>query len=150
MRRAYPTQTEAEQAEKDLKQLRVSQRWGDVPKEISWAFFKLKYAELTLQKADQTRYRDKDAFAKLESVYPIKKLRQITPELLDALKGKLLAKEFHKPAINRCLTAIKAAMRKAEAWKYIAPQDWRSVAMLKTPSGRLLFYSLEEIGRAHV
>jgi integrase len=145
IRRSFRTKTEADACVKDLKQLGASQRWGDIPKDVSWTFFKMKHAELTPDKNEQTKYRDRHAFAMLEECFPIKKLRQVTPELLESLKGKLLAKGYHRPAINRALTALKAAMRKAEAWKYISTQIWNSVSALKTPMNRLLFYSLEEL-----
>lgn len=147
IRRAYRTKPEAQRASHDLKQLRASDRWGDIPKEISWSFFKLKHAELTKTKDEQTQYRDRHSFEMLEECYPIQRLRQITPELLEGLKGKLLAKSYRKPAINRCLTALKAAMRCAETWKYATSQNWRTVSALKTPESRLLFYSLEELAR---
>lgn len=146
IRRSYRTKPQAQRAATDLKLLRSSQRWGDTPKDISWSFFKLKYTEYgKTNKDEQTQYRDAHSFKMLESAFPIVKLHQIKPELLESLKGKLLAK-YNKPAINRCLSAIKAAMRRAEAWKYVTAQDWRTVSMLKTPKNRLLFYSLEELG----
>lgn len=148
IRRSFPTRTEAEACARDLKLLGRSQRWGDIPKDVSFHFFETRYMEYSKTDKDpQTHYRDRHAFAMLKSIYPITRLKQLTPELMDALKGKLLAKGYHKPAINRCLTALKAAMRKAETWKYIAPQDWRSVGSLKTPQGRLLFYSLEDLAK---
>lgn len=146
-RHAYRTKPEAQRAAVDFIHLRNSAKRGDLPKDISWSFFKAKHAELTQTKNEQTRYRDRHAFAMLEECYPIKRLNQVTPELLEALKGRLLTRLYRKPAINRCLTAIKAALRCAEAWKYIQAQNWRTVSALKTPQARLLFYSLEELAR---
>lgn len=147
IRRAFRTKFEAQEAAGDLKHLGVSHRWNDTPKDISWSFFKLKYAELTASKKEQTRYRDKHSFEMLEECYAIKRLRQVTPELLEGMKGKLLENGYGKPAINRAISAIKAAMRRAESWKYIAPQTWRDVSPLQTPRSRLLFYDLKELSR---
>lgn len=113
---------------------------------ISWPVFKAKYYEYSKASKDpQTHYRDRHAFEMIEKVFTPTFLSQITPELLERLKARWPELQHNRPAINRALSAIKAAMRKAEEWKYRTPEAWNKVAMLKTPEARLIFWSLEEL-----
>lgn len=150
VRHIYRTHPEAQRAAYDLIQLRNSSKRGTVPHEISWNFFKAKHVELTSEKNEETKSTDLRSFKALENTFHLQWLKQVTPELLESFKGKQLALGRKRPAINRNLSAIKAAMRKAEGWKYIERQDWGQVALLKTPPGRLLFYSLDELARLKV
>lgn len=137
-------------ADKMLDDLIASRRattLGVIPSNVTWGVFKAKYLVYSATKDKHTHYRDQLAIRTLEETFPITHLKEINPELFEHLKAQLLNNGKKKPAINRCLSALKAMMRKAESWKYIESQDWRAVSMLKTPQSRLIFYSIEELQR---
>jgi integrase len=48
-----------------------------------------------------------------------------------------------KPVINRAMSSIKAAMRRAEQWELVTEQAWSNVRRLKTPTSKKLIYSME-------
>lgn len=74
-------------------------------------------------------------------------LDDITPAVLDEcaiyLKSKIKSKEA--PGLNRAIRAIKTAMRQAEFWELILPQNWRKVSRFQESKGRVEFHSPEEI-----
>lgn len=84
---------------------------------------------------------------KLLSFRPIKHLKEITPALLDEcavyFKNKLDTK--YAPGLNRDIRAIKTAMRQAEFWDMLPPQNWRKVSKFKEIKGRGEFHTPEEI-----
>lgn len=125
--------------------------------------FKLKYFEwATANKAKQTINRDRLSLEYLEEFTPIKYLTEITPALLDDFKTWLKnrtdktrptgRKKYSKlrgvlgsEGINRTLQSVKAVMRKAEDWQLIAAQNWRTVKKIKTPKGRVEFFTTQEV-----
>ena len=108
-----------------------------------------------------TRYREylaathrKSSIEKFEhglkkflSFKQVQYLDEVTPSLLDecavALKTKLKSK--YAPGLNRDIRAIKTAMRQAEFWDMIPPQNWRKVSKFKEVKGRIEFHTPEEI-----
>ncbi len=77
----------------------------------------------------------------------IKYLDELTPALLDecAVFHKSKLKTQYAPGLNRDIRAIKTAMRQAEFWDLIPPQNWRKVSKFKEVKGRVEFHSAEEI-----
>lgn len=77
----------------------------------------------------------------------IKYLDELTPALLDecAVFYKSKLKTPYAPGLNRDIRAIKTAMRQAEFWDMIPPQNWRKVSKFKEVKGRVEFHSAEEI-----
>lgn len=74
-------------------------------------------------------------------------LSDITPALLDefAIAQKNQLKGSFAAGLNRCVRALKTAMRQAEFWDLIPPQNWRKVSKFKENKGRVEFHSPEEI-----
>ena len=76
-------------------------------------------------------------------------LSDITPAQLDALAIELKAKQKDSSktaaGINRNIRALKTAMRQAEFWDLIPPQNWRKVSKFKENKGRVEFHTPEEI-----
>ena len=74
-------------------------------------------------------------------------LNEITPALLDEcaifLKSKI--KSPNAPGLNRAIRAIKTAMRQAEFWDLVPPQNWRKVSKFKESKGRVEFHTPAEI-----
>ncbi len=128
----------------DLEATRTSARHGTLPKDISWNFFKMKYLQYCqTDKSAQTVYRDTHALAWMEDTYPLVRLSQVTPQLLETLKFKWQKSGGKSSMITRAIKSIKTAMRKAEQWEFIAPQNWLSVKV-KEPVGRLIYWTIEE------
>lgn len=143
-----PYKEEAAAKLKDLVDVYRTQKHGLIPNDMTWGFFKSRYMEYSrTNKNPQTHYRDTLAFRMVEEVYPIKHLREMTPDLMERLKELWLQRGVKKPSINRALSALKAAMRKAEDWKYRPFENWTRVHYLKTPKARLHWYTLEELKR---
>jgi integrase len=84
---------------------------------------------------------------KLLSFKKIKYLDEITPSLLDecAVTFKSDLKSKYAPGLNRDIRAIKTAMRQAEFWDMIQPQNWRKVSKFKEVKGRVEYHTPEEI-----
>lgn len=129
----------------EMKAARKQLRHGVAIGEMSWPAFKAKFMIYSKGKNQQTHYRDTLAIRYLEKFYPISQLKQITPELLEGLKQKLLDNGKKAWNINRVLSALKAMMRFAQASKLIEPQHWDLARRIKTPKGRLHFWRTEEI-----
>ena len=74
-------------------------------------------------------------------------LDEITPAVLDecaiTLKSKI--KGPLAPGLNRAIRAVKTAMRQAEFWDLIPPQNWRKVSKFKESKGRVEYHTPEEI-----
>ena len=87
------------------------------------------------------------ALKKLLAFRQINYLSDITPALLDefALAQKAKTKETFAAGLNRCVRALKTAMRQAKFWDLIPPQNWRRVTKFKESSGRIEFHTPQEI-----
>ena len=74
-------------------------------------------------------------------------LSDITPALLDefAITQKNQLKGSFAAGLNRCVRALKTAMRQAEFWDLIPPQNWRKVSKFKESKGRVEFHTPAEI-----
>lgn len=84
---------------------------------------------------------------KLLSFKSIKYLDEVTPSLLDecAVSYKTELNTKYAPGLNRDIRAIKTAMRQAEFWDLIPPQNWRKVSKFKEVKGRVEYHTPEEI-----
>lgn len=87
------------------------------------------------------------AFNMLKKHKTVKYLDEITPSLIDeiAVKEKAKIKSVNAAGLNRKIRALKTAMRQAEFWDLIPPQNWRKVSNFKEKRGRVDFYTPEEI-----
>jgi integrase len=128
----------------EMVALRRAERYAEVPKDVSIDFFRARHKEIS--KHPNTLYRDELAFRMMRESMPVTQLRQITPELLERLKTKWNQEGKSLSTVTRAIKAIKAAMRVAEGWRYVAAQPWHSVKV-REPQGRLLYYSAEERDR---
>lgn len=87
-----------------------------------------------------------NALRKLLAFRPVKYLQDITPALLDELAITLKADIPGTAAgLNRSIRALKTAMRQAEFWDMIPPQNWVKVSKFKENTGRVEFHTPEEI-----
>ena len=84
---------------------------------------------------------------KLLAFRSIEYLSDITPALLDefAISQKSKIKGVFAAGLNRCVRALKTAMRQAEFWDLIPPQNWRKVSKFKESKGRVEFHTPAEI-----
>lgn len=129
----------------ELRKIRKEYR-GEIPKgEMSWETFKRKFMQYSLAKNEQTHYRDQLALRYLESYFPLRQLKDLTPEVLGGLKLRLTESGKRAWNVNRVMTALKAMMRFAELSGYISPQMWRLVKLIPTPKGRLHYWEKDEI-----
>lgn len=144
-RRRMALSSDKEIADEQLDNLKKEQRArrrGEVLPDKSWASFRKKYLEFSETKKDPvTHNHNVRALNNLEAAFPVREISQVTPELLDDLNVKWTAAGRGLYVRNREIRAIKTAMRKAEAWKFTLPADWRSVKEDREPKGRLHFHT---------
>lgn len=141
----------AQEKENEMLRARRAAR-GDVGPDISWADFKARYAKYSATKHPTTHYKDMLVFKKLEKLRPIKYLKDLSLEYLSGEFKNDLKKSWNplhpQPngpnAINRDITAIKAALRKAMEWDLIRPIKLELIEPFPVPKGRLRFFSLSE------
>lgn len=115
---------------------------------ISLANFLIKYRSfLQATRKPDTAYHFELGLKKLLNHTPIKYLDEITPALLDELAITLKSKLKGPSAagLNRCIQALKTAMRQAEFWDLIPPQNWRKVSKFKEKKGRVEFHTKDEL-----
>lgn len=114
--------------------------------DISWDTFKDKlYKFMSAERSPNTIRRTRIAIEHLESVRKPKVLSDVTPALVQQVKEHLIDQNLGKHNINRLVQCLKAMMRHAEKWELLPKQEWSGVAKLKTPKGRVVFHTVEEI-----
>lgn len=145
VRKALSTnKREAEQMAQEMAVTLRAKKIGLMPGRVPWELFKERYKRYCeSDKKWQTTYRDFLAFRMMEKAVHLTDLHQITPELLEHLKSTWQKEGKPLSAVTRGIKSIKTAMRKAEEWGYIKPQDWRTVKV-KEPRGRLVYYSVPD------
>ncbi len=108
--------------------------------------FLLKFESfIKAEKAPSTQARFRIAIRYLREVKRIDFLSDITPELLQTLKERLVNQNKGAHGINRDISALKTMMRTAEKWKLIGKQEWSLLSKIRTPRGRIEFHNEEEI-----
>lgn len=110
--------------------------------------FLTKYrAFLQATRKPDTAYHFELGLKKLLAHKSIKYLNEITPALLDDLAITLKAKikSPNAPGLNRAIRALKTAMRQAEFWELLPPQNWRKVSKFKESKGRVEYHTPKEI-----
>lgn len=101
---------------------------------------------LKAARAKKTAQAFENALQKLLLFRRIKYLEDITPALLDELAITLKADIKGTAAgLNRSIRALKTAMRQAEFWDLIPPQNWRKVSKFKENKGRVEYHTPSEI-----
>lgn len=147
IRRALSTDKRvAEEKLADLVSLRSAEKNHHSLEDMSWILFKRKYLDYSrANKKKHTTYYDELAIRNLENEFPITRLSQITPELLEQLKSKWKINGKQPNQINRLIYALKTAMRRGFEWGYGTKQNWESVKPIKTTQARTAHFSREEI-----
>lgn len=117
---------------------------------VSWEGFLARYrAFLAASRSKKTAQTFEYALKKLQAFMKISFLSDITPAQLDALAVDLKSKQRDSSktaaGINRNIRALKTAMRQAEFWDLIPPQNWRKVSKFKENKGRVEFHTPAEI-----
>lgn len=136
----------AEEKLGELVKMRNAHRHAHAPVNMRWQDFRKRYLEQSrAEKKPNTWQGEERAFNQLEKVAPIYRLAQLTPELLDTVKARWVKAKRGKYVINRDLRSIRTAIHKAEAWGYVPRQDWSTNTYLKTPRGRLHFFTVEDM-----
>ena len=119
-----------------------------LPVEISWEIFKERLFQfMNRERAQNTIQRTKIAIEHLENLHKPQQLSDISPALIQQVKEKMIDLNLGKHNINRLIQCLKAMMRHAERWGLIYKQDWAGITKLKTPKGRVVYHSVEEINK---
>jgi len=135
----------AEERLAELINARQAFKHGHAPKNLPWQLFRAKYLVYSKgEKKAHSAYRDELSFKYLEDILPITSVSQITPEVLDRLKYRLKDSKSASTT-NRTISALKAAMRKAEQWGFANKQDWTLVKDVKETRAKIHFWTIEEL-----
>lgn len=137
----------------DLIKLRDASKHGHAPVDMTLKEFRRRYiAHRKTDKKSNTWEGDDRALRWLETAAPIHRLSQLTPGRLEFVRAEWmkirLNKKTKKPkvyVINRDLRSVKTAMYWAERQGYIPKQDWDEIRELKTPKGRLHWFTVAEL-----
>ena len=134
----------AEEKLAELIRLRDGQRYGHAVVDASFASFKervLERSKARYKRGTHNRYLRALRYVKVGS------LAALTPQYLDGLIADWKTEGTGIYEINARLKTIKAVMRLAEAWGLVPARRWDVVHPIKTPRGRLLYYTPEEFKR---
>lgn len=116
--------------------------------DIEWKPFKEKlFNFMSAERAKATIKWTKLAIKHLEDLGMPRLLRDITPMVLQKVKERMIQEGLGKHNVNRCMQALKAIMHLGEKWGLCPKQDWTTIAKLKTPKGRVVFHTNEEIDK---
>lgn len=120
--------------------MRRSTKWGEIPQRVSWLYFKTRLFESLASEGvvERTIYQYELAFRRLEVEIPITYLEEISPERLDYARTQW-SKKIKRWAAENHVRFIKAAMRRAEDWKFIKLQNWRIVRPLPRQHRKLYY-----------
>lgn len=140
-----PNKRDAEAMLHDMISAARAMKVGLLPQNIHWNTFEERYRQYcATDKSEHTAYRDNLAFRMMKDSLPIIRIGDVTPETLERLKFKWQEGGKTTSAITRAIKSIKTAMRKAEEWKYIGKQEWRTVKV-KESKGRLRYFTIQEL-----
>lgn len=109
------------------------------------AFLDKYRAYLSATKSKQTGEIFEMAWRKLEKYNAPKQITDITPALLDDLQITLKNNGAGNAGINRTTRALRTAMKQAEYWRIVAPQDWQGVARFRENKSRVDYHTPQEI-----
>ena len=116
--------------------------------DIDWDAFKDKvFRFMAAERAKNTIKWTQLAIKHLEDFNTPHKLSDVTPALVQGVKEFMINEGYGKHNINRCMQALKAIMHLAEKWELIPEQKWKIIGKLKTPKGRVVFHTDEEINK---
>lgn len=141
-----PHRRDAEIKLADMVKDRDAEQYGYGNRDISWADFCTKYLEWSkVNRARATHITNSRALKSVADAYPLVRLAQLTPEVLDGLLTKWRADKRGDAVCGRDLRALKTAARKAESWGCLPPRRWNSVKGPKEVKGRLLWWNGKEL-----
>ena len=116
--------------------------------DMEWDAFKDRlFRFMSAERSESTIRWTKLAIKHMEDFNTPRLLRDVTPNLLQGTKEFMINEGFGKHNVNRCMQALKAIMRLAEKWDLMPEQKWKAVGKLKTPKGRVVFHTDEEIDK---
>ncbi|MCG3204979.1 MAG: Tyrosine recombinase XerC [Elusimicrobia bacterium] len=124
---------------------RILAKKNGAEKEMAWDDFVNQYLGCCqVDMAKTTVIRVRVVFSNLKKTMPIQTIRDLTPEALEEYKQRRKNFGTQASTINRELTTLKSAMKKAGEWGYASPNIW-GVRKLPTVKKRPVFYTTEEL-----
>ena len=129
------------------KEFLTKRQADDSPRVFLESFLARYRAFLKATRKPDTARHFEIGLKKLLAFKAIRYLDEITPALLDefAISEKAKLKGPYAPGLNRSVRALITAMRQAEFWEMLPPQNWRRVSKFKEKKGRVEFHTPEEI-----
>jgi integrase/recombinase XerD len=139
----------------DLIKLRNATKHGHAPTDMSLAEFRKRYiAGRKTEQKSNTWESDDRALGWLEESCAAHRISQMTPGMLEHVRSEWMKNRLNKKTkkpkvyvINRDLRSIKTAMYWAERQGYLPKQEWAQVKEIKTPKGRLHFFTVQDLAK---
>ena len=143
-----PNKRLAQAMQDELLAVARSRRRGLIPQNVRLDFFLHNYLRMSKdEKSKNTYAHDVLAFRRLRETFPyLTYVQEITPELLQEAKLEWKDEGFGPGAIGSYVMRIKVAMKIAEEWRYVEPQNWPMVQDY-VAGKRVIYYSLDELNR---
>jgi integrase len=139
-----PNRRDAQTIQNELVSANRFRKHGLLPEKFRWDAFKIQYLRIRKEERRPNTYAHDDiAFRRLDELFAIIYISEITPELLENAKIKWKERGYGPSAIGSYVMRIKVAMKTAEDWRYISIQPWRIVKDYVSP-GKLIYYTMEQ------
>ncbi|MBI3551582.1 MAG: site-specific integrase [Elusimicrobia bacterium] len=130
----------------EIEKRLMSKRNG-AHQEVPWEEFISKYLDYCrANQAKETVVRNEVVFKNFNKAIPIRLLSDLAPQLLEEFKLIRKNDGIQASTINREISAIKTAMKKAAEWNYATVNVW-GVRKVPEVKKRPVFYTQEEIGK---
>lgn len=114
--------------------------------DMNWEDYKARlFKFMAAERSKSTITWTKLAIKHLEEVQIPRLLRDVTPVLLQKVKEHMIEQGCGKHNVNRCMQALKAVMHLAEKWNLVPEQTWKIISKLRTPKGRVVYHTQDEI-----
>lgn len=130
----------------DLIRHRDSRKHGHPDRDPAWQDWLRDYlAHCKTMKRRSTYNHDRRAVLALGETFPLSRLSQVVPSLLERLRDSWRASGRGIPVVNRDIRALVTMMRRAEALGMVPEQKWSVIKRFREPKGRLLYYSVQDL-----
>ncbi|MCG3205709.1 MAG: Tyrosine recombinase XerC [Elusimicrobia bacterium] len=125
----------------------IRDKRSGVDREITWEDYKEKYLTfITPDHAKDTVIRAKSVLNNFDRAMKIRRLTDLTPEVLEEFKGIRKNMGIMGTTINRELVTLKTMMKKAAEWGYASTNIW-GVRKMPEVKRHPVFFTMEEIDK---
>lgn len=138
----------AEEKLGELIKQRGAAKHGHAVTSSTYAAAKERFLKVYSHKSPITYRHYLRTFKRIEEWFPLRELRQITPDTITALLSDWKGEGRGLYVRNRDVENVVSFMRRAESWRMVAPQDWDTIMGKEPePRGRVHFFNKAEMSK---